>query len=141
MIDNTLPFTASAFNQFLAEKKLMGAYCPQCEATYLPPRAICPQCQGDELVWTEVSGKGELAAFTSIYIAPTFMIEQGFDRNNPYLTGIVELDEGPKISARLLGFDPAQPEQIQIGTPLRVAFLEHGEGDEKKTFLAFQASH
>ena len=134
------PFTAAAFNHYLTEKKLMGSRCPHCEATYLPPRAICPQCLGEELAWVEVSGKGKLAAFTSIYIAPTFMIEQGFDRDNPYLTGIVELDEGPKISARLLGFDPTLSEQIQIGTPVSVAFLEHGEGDQKNTYLAFQAS-
>jgi uncharacterized OB-fold protein len=134
------PFTAAAFNQFLAEKRLMGAHCPACNATYLPPRAICPQCLGENLKWAEVSGKGKLAAFTSVYIAPTFMIEQGFDRNNPYLTGIVELEEGPKISARLLGFDAAQPEQAQIGTPMSVIFLEHGEGDDVKTYLAFSAT-
>jgi len=137
---NALPFTAATFNQFLAEKRLMGVYCPQCEATYLPPRAICPQCFGGELAWVEVSGKGKLAAFTSIYIAPTFMVGQGFDRDNPYLTGIVELDDGPKISARLVGFDPTQPEQVRIGTPVSIAFLEHGEGDQKQTYLAFQAS-
>jgi uncharacterized OB-fold protein len=133
------PFTAAAFNHYLTEKKLMGSHCLHCEATYLPPRAICPQCFGDELDWIEVSGKGKLAAYTSIYIAPTFMIEQGYDRNNPYLTGIVELDEGPKISARLVGFDAARPEEAEIGAPLRVTFLEHGEGDEKKTYLAFEA--
>jgi len=140
MTDTTTsrPFTAAAFNQFLAENKLMGSHCPHCMATYLPPRAICSQCLSGNLEWVEVSGKGKLAAFTSIYIAPTFMIEQGFDRNNPYLTGIVELDEGPKISARLVGFDAARPEQAEIGTPLKVTFIEYGEGDEKKTALAFQ---
>ena len=136
---NAQPFTAASFNQFLAEQKLMGSHCPHCEATYLPPRAICPQCLGDELVWIEASGNGKLAAYTSVYIAPTFMIDQGFDRNNPYLTGIIELDEGPKISARLLGFDATQPEKAEIGTPVRVTFLAHGEGDEKKTYLAFEA--
>jgi len=134
------PFTAASFYQFLTEKKLMGAHCPKCEAIYLPPRAICPQCLGEDLEWSQVSGKGKLASFTSIYISPTFMIEQGFDRENPYLTGIVELDEGPKISARLVGFDASQPEQTKIGTSLSVTYLEHGEGDEVKTYLAFRAS-
>lgn len=132
------PFTAAVFYQFLSERKLMGSHCPACQATYLPPRAICPQCLGADLEWVEVAGQGKLAAFTSIYIAPTFMIEQGFDRNHPYLTGIVELDEGPKISARLVGFDPAQPDQVKIGTPLHVTFLEYGEGDSNVTTLAFQ---
>jgi uncharacterized OB-fold protein len=134
------PFTAAAYNQFLAEKKLMGTHCPECESIYLPPRAICPQCLGEDLEWFQFSGKGKLVAFTSVYIAPTFMIEQGFDRDNPYLAGIVRLDEGPKISARLVGFDATQPERTKIGTPLKVTFLGHGEGDAKKTYLAFQAS-
>ena len=132
------PFTAASFYQYLAEEKLMGSRCPHCAAIYLPPRAICPQCHGETLEWVELSGEGVLAAFTSISIAPTFMIEQGFDRNNPYLTGIVELAEGPKISARLLGFDAAQPQQAQIGASLTVEFLTHGEGEQQKTDLAFR---
>ena len=37
----TLPFTVASFNQFLNEKKLMASRCPQCDALYLPPRALC----------------------------------------------------------------------------------------------------
>jgi uncharacterized OB-fold protein len=134
----TLPFTVASFNQFLREKKLMASRCPQCNALYLPPRAICPKCHGDQLEWVETSGKGKLAAFTSVYVGPTAMIAEGFDRNNPYVTGIVELDEGVRISARILGVDARHPEQIKIGTPMTVDFVERGEGDKKQTFLAFQ---
>jgi len=135
----TPPFTAAAFNQFLGEKKLMAARCPTCHTLYLPPRALCPQCHDDKLEWAELSGKGKLAAFTSIYVGLTFMNAEGFDRTNPYVTGIVELDEGVRISARILGVAAHQPDQIKIGTPLTVEFLERGEGEEKKTFLAFRA--
>jgi uncharacterized protein len=130
---NTRPFTAAAFNQFVNENKLMAARCSQCEATYLPPRAICPKCHGDQLEWVELEGHGRLAAFTSIYIAPSFMIDQGFGRDNPYVTGIVELAEGVKISARLLGVDAQNPASILIGIPLAVAFIQEGE----KKVLAF----
>ncbi len=133
------PFTAASFNQFLNEKKLMASRCPVCNAFYLPPRAICPQCHNDQLEWAEMKGHGKLAAFTSVYVGPTAMIAEGFDRNNPYVTGIVELDEGVKISARLLDVDAKHPEQIKIGTPMMVEFLERGEGEAKKTFLAFKA--
>ena len=133
-----LPFTVASFNQFLKEKKLMASRCPACNALYLPPRAICPTCHSDQLEWAETSGRGRLAAFTSVYVGPTAMIAAGFDRNNPYVTGIVELDEGVKISARILGVDAKQPEQIKIGTPMTVAFVERGEGDKQQTFLAFQ---
>ena len=133
------PFTAASFSEYLAENELMGSHCPACNESFLPPRALCLHCFGDELEWTRFSGKAKLAAYTSIAIAPTAMIEAGYGRDNPYLAGIVELEEGVKISAQILALDASQPETIKIGTPLRVAFVERGEGEAKKTFLAFEA--
>lgn len=133
------PFSAASFDQYLAEHKLMAARCTECGATYVPPRAICPSCHSEELDWNEVSGKGRLAAFTVIYSGPTFMLQQGFDRRNPYVSGIVELEEGPRISARITGVDPAKPAEIQIGTPLNVDFVEVGEGEAREVYLAFKA--
>jgi uncharacterized OB-fold protein len=66
------------------------------------------------------------------------MNEEGFSREKPYLTGIVELDEGPRISARLLGFDPENPESIRIGIPLVFTLNEIGEGEGTVCQLAFQ---
>jgi hypothetical protein len=88
--------------------------------------------------WAEMSGRGKLLAFATIHIAPTAMIEAGYDRKNPYCAGIVQVEEGPAISAQILGVDATQPEQIAIGTPLRVAFVERGEGEEQRTYLAFE---
>ncbi len=132
------PFTAASFEQYLDEKKLMGSHCIHCDANYLPPRAICPQCYGDQLEWVEFSGEAKLAAFTSIYIAPTAMIAEGYGRDNPYLAGVVELDEGVKISAQILGLDARKAEEVKIGTPLKVEFVERGEGEAKKMALAFR---
>jgi uncharacterized OB-fold protein len=67
------------------------------------------------------------------------MVEQGFDRKNPYISRIVELEEGTHLSARITGLDPTKPAEIQIGTPLTVDFVEFGEGEKKKTYLAFNA--
>ena len=67
------------------------------------------------------------------------MVAEGYDRNNPYVSGIVELEEGAKISARILGVDARQPDVAWIGTPLTVTFLDRGEGDTKSTVLAFSA--
>lgn len=133
------PFTAAAFNQYLAEKKLMAAKCTKCGGSFVPPRAICPKCHSEALEWVETSGKGKLAAFTVIYSGPTFMVEQGFDKKNPYVSGIVELEEGTRISARITGVNMSKPEEIKIGTPLDVDFVEFGEGEAKKTYLAFKA--
>jgi len=70
--------------------------------------------------WQVVTGTGRLVAFTSISIGPPWMIEHGFDRNNPYCTGVVELDDGPRVVARLDSVDAQHPDRIKIGTPLKI---------------------
>jgi uncharacterized OB-fold protein len=69
------------------------------------------------------------------------MIEAGYDRFNPYVAAIVELTEGPSISAQLLGVDAHQPQGIRIGMPLRVAFQTQDSGqpeEEPGVRLCFQ---
>jgi uncharacterized OB-fold protein len=132
------PFTAASFNQYLAERRLMASRCTACGALHLPPRAICPACYGDRLEWAETSGRGKLAAFTSIFVGSSAMVAAGYTRDNPYVTGIVELAEGIKISARILGVDARDPGAISIGAPLSVEFLDSGDGEHKKTGLAFK---
>jgi uncharacterized OB-fold protein len=106
----------------------------------MPPRALCPACHNEEMAWEEMSGDGKLLAFTSVHIGPTAMIEAGYDRKKPYCTGIVQLAEGPAISAQILGVDASHPEEIAIGTAVRVAFVQRGEGDAQRTILAFEAA-
>jgi uncharacterized OB-fold protein len=67
------------------------------------------------------------------------MNEEGFGRDKPYLTGIVELEEGVRISARLLGLDPGRPDQIELGTPVQVEYLKIGQGEDLRPQLAFKA--
>jgi uncharacterized OB-fold protein len=90
--------------------------------------------------WVEMKGKGKLVAFTSIAIGPPFMIKEGYDRKHPYVSGVVELEEGTKVVARIEGVDGSKPETIKIGAPLKVEFLHRGEGTEATTFLAFRPS-
>ncbi len=130
-------FNSASFYQFLAEKKLMASRCKKCQALYLPPHPICTKCSGNDMEWVEMKGNGKLAAFTAVAVGPTSTIEEGYDRNNPYLVGIVQLDEGPKVSSRIQGLDAKKPEAIKVGTPLTVDFLEPEEG--KQCFLAFKA--
>jgi uncharacterized OB-fold protein len=68
------------------------------------------------------------------------MIDAGYGRDKPYCAGIVRLKEGPAISAQILGVDPTRPDEIEIGTPLHVAFVERGEDEQTRTYLAFERS-
>ena len=130
--------TALSFNQFLNEEKLMGSRCKKCGVLSLPPRSICIKCYATEMEWVEMKGKGKLAAFTCISVGPPFMIAEGYDRKRPYCSGVVALEEGTRVVARIEGVDGSKPETIKIGAPLQVEFLHRGEGDNLTTFLAFK---
>lgn len=132
------PISTISFNQFLNEEKLMGSKCKKCSVLYLPPRPICLKCFSRDMEWVEMKGKGKLLTFTSIYVGTPSMIKEGYDRKHPYCAGVVELEEGVRIDARIEGVDASQPETIKIGTPLTVAFLHPGGGEEMKTILAFK---
>lgn len=132
------PFNDNSYEQFLKEEKIMGSQCQKCGALALPPRPICVSCFGSELEWIQFRGVGKLAAFTSIIVAPPFMAKEGFNKNNPYVVGVVELEEGAKIVARITGVDAKNPAEIKVGTPLRAEFLLSDQGPEQKTYLAFK---
>jgi len=140
-----IPFTIASFDNFLKEKKLMASKCRECSALWLPPRPICLTCKGHEMEWVELSGRGKLVAFTVIGVGPMSMIDAGYNRDNPYCAGIIEVEEGPRISAQVLGVDVAHPENIKIGTPLIADFVERGSwhfveeiAKMKKMYLAFK---
>ena len=133
------PFNDNSYEQFLKEGKIMGAKCKKCGALALPPRPICTSCFSSEMEWVPFRGAGKLAAFTSIVVAPPPMVKEGFGKNNPYVVGVVELEEGAKIVARITGVDARKPAGIMVGTSLKAEFLRSGQGPDPKTFLAFRA--
>lgn len=133
-------FTGAVFSKFLAQHKLMGTRSRSTGQVFVPPRPIDPGTHREDMDWVELSGKGSLLAFTIVYVAPSTMIAAGYDRKNPYCVGIVQLDEGPKVSAQILGVETAAPEQIKIGMLLRATFVERGEGSARRSYLAFEQS-
>ncbi|MCK9230966.1 MAG: OB-fold domain-containing protein [Syntrophales bacterium] len=132
-------FSDISFKEYLSEEKLMGSTCEKCAITYTPPRAMCSRCREFSMTWTRMQGTGKLAAFTCINIGPRALIEEGYDRDNPYCVGVVELDEGTRVVARIEGIDAKRPEDIRIGTPLKVKFLHRSRGiPSQNTILAFE---
>jgi len=132
------PISAISFRKFLNENKLMGSRCQKCGHLFLPPRPICLECFSRDMEWAELKGKGKIATFTCVVVAPPWMVEQGYGRDHPYCTGVIALEEGVSIDARIEGVDATRPETIKIGTPVRVEFLHRGEGEEMQTYLAFR---
>lgn len=69
--------------------------------------------------WKESAGRGELVAFTTCH-SPA----KGFDDEVPYQVGIVRLDEGARMFARIVN---AGEKPLVVGQRMRVAWLEPKE--------------
>jgi uncharacterized OB-fold protein len=134
------PLSDFWFQRFLTEEKLMGCKCTDCGALFVPPRYACIECSSSELEWHQMQGTGKLVAFTCIAMAPPYMEEEGYGRDRPYCTGVIELEEGPRVVARIEEVDAKLPESIKPGMHLKARFLHQGSDDGKSTCLAFVPS-
>ena len=87
-------------------------FCPSCNDYFFYPRPFCPRCFSWNVDWKQASGKGTLYTFAIQYRpqAPGFQ--------PPYVTAIVQLDEGPRLMTNLLVDDP-EPGRIECDTPGR----------------------
>lgn len=117
-----LPVTHTVYLQHLAAGRLTAARCQHCRALLLPPRGVCPACYHAEMAWEPLSGRGTLAAFTLIAVGLPAMAAQGYDRQHPYCSGVVRLDEGPSVSALIVGEGGAPPVNLRVGMPLKIVF-------------------
>jgi hypothetical protein len=83
-----------------------------------PEVLFCTGCESSSLEWAPARGAGHVVSWTAIHTRPD---ESGATRIS-VIVGIVELDEGPWLRARLLAADPA-PEMNRVRSGAR-AVLE-----------------
>ena len=101
---------------------LVGEICPHCQYKIFPPRDICPDCGKDAKTTFQFSGKGEVYSFTTVHQAPA-----GHEENAPYTLALVQLEEGPMVSAQLTDLDD---QAIEIGMPVEMVTRKlRSEGD------------
>ena len=101
------------------EEELWLRYCNDTGQAYFYPRDISPYCFSRNTSWIKASGKATLFTYGIVHRAP----HPGFAGDVPFVTAIVELEEGPKMATNIVMDDPT-PEKLQIGMPLEVTF-EH----------------
>ena len=91
--------------------------CDDCGNAYFYPRDISPSCFSKNTSWIQASGKATLFTFAIVHRPP----HPGFREIAPYVTAIVELEEGPKFPTNIVIADPT-PENLQIDMALEVTF-------------------
>ena len=105
------------WREFPQRYRLVGSKCGVCGRVYFPQRTVCPYCHRESIgniVDYHLSGKGRVYTFSVVYTGPDHMKQQ-----SPYVISIVELEEGPKITAQIVD---TEPDKVEIGMPVHVVF-------------------
>jgi uncharacterized OB-fold protein len=93
---------------------MLGTRCETCGRHFFPPRSFCPECRrSGKIVDYKFSGTGSVVTHTVIHTA-----SEQFEHLTPYVLAIVQLDEGPRMTAQVV----CQPQDIKIGMRVKRAF-------------------
>lgn len=118
------PFWAAA-----RRGELVLPRCANCEQFFFYPRTGCPGCGSRDVAWERVSGRGRVYAFCIHYQSDLSALH---DRV-PFVTAIVELDEGPRLPTMLVEVEPS-PEAMRCDLTVEVAFTELADGSVVPVF-------
>lgn len=94
--------------------------CATCGHTHFPPRHVCPRCWSGRLDAIAASGLATVHTFTIMRRAPA----PEFAAALPYVVALVDLDEGPRMMANIVGDDAMA---VTIGERVTVQFEDRGE--------------
>lgn len=102
------------------EGQLLIQRCTSCGTLRHPPGPACPSCHSFEWDTVQASGQGTVYSFVVMHYPEV----PPFDHPNPI--ALIELDEGTRLSAQLVGI---KPEDIQIGQRVQVEFNAFNDGE------------
>ena len=110
---------AAPFWEAADRHELMLPYCEACRSHFFYPRTLCPACGSRDIEWRRVSGTGQVYTFCIQHQTSVPGLRDGL----PFVTALVELDEGPRLMSFLVGVDP-DPESVRCGMRVQVTFLD-----------------
>ncbi len=99
------PFWAAA-----ARHEFVLQHCLACEAYQFYPRPFCLTCGSGDLAWAPSRGHGTMYSQTTVHVPVLPEVPP------PYVVALVELDEGVRFTAGIVGGPSA------IGDPVRLAW-------------------
>lgn len=110
------PSTATRFFwDACKEHRLVLQQCGSCSAFRFPPSVVCPECLSTDWEPAPLSGRGVVHTF-GVYHR---LYHKAFEPDLPYVIGIIELEEGPRLVSNVVG---CPSEDVYCGMPVRVVF-------------------
>lgn len=120
---------ALPFWQAANRHELRLPYCLECRAFFFYPRPRCPRCGAGPVDWRRCSGRGRVYTYCIQYQTAVPGLEQAV----PFVTAIIELDEGPRLMSFLVDVAP-NPDSVRCDMPVEVTFISLPDGQNLPVF-------
>ena len=112
--------------------RLEAGKCKECGKVSFPPRLVCPKCKSKEFEKVNLSDEGILKTFTVIRVASDI-----FSLQTPYAVGIVELNDGARLTLQIADADL---DQLKIGQKIKMVFRKiQDEGKSRLHCYGYKA--
>jgi len=106
---------------------LMGNRCKDCDAVFLQRHNGCAKCGGRAFERVELPRTGFLRTFTIVFRG---------SRGDPFVSAVVELDDGTIVKTNLLDVPP-DAEQVPLGGRVELATYPVGTDTHGTEAIAF----
>ena len=110
--------TRRVLRRACATGRLVVQRCEACGALAVPPKAVCPSCEGRSWSRATLGGDGEIASYTVIRVPPARLAAEA-----PYVVAVARMAEGVSLLGRLDGV-PVDARARRHARPLRRAVRE-----------------
>jgi len=98
------------------QHRLLIQRCKECGTLRHPPRPMCSECYSYEWDVVDATGRGTVYSF----VVNHYPQVPAFDY--PLAVGLIELEEGTRLVADVIGVDPAD---MRVGMPVEVEWVDH----------------
>lgn len=99
----TAPFWAAA-----ERREFVLQRCGACGAHQFYPRPFCLCCGSADVAWVPAAGRGTIYAQTTVHVPVIPELEP------PYVVALVDLDEGPRYTAGIVGGPSAIGDRVRL---------------------------
>ncbi len=117
-----MPTPSRYWREIPQRYRLEAAKCKKCGAVSFPPRLVCPVCKAREFETIILADKGKIITYTIIRVPPQAFVDQA-----PYAVGIVELDDGVRLTGQVVD---CNFEDLKIGGRVKIEFRKISQDGE-----------
>ena len=114
-----------------ARPRLLGSRCPACGEHFFPRRHVCARCLAEGCEDVELGPRGTLWTWTYVHV-PLFAKKDR--RVDAYGVGQVDLPEGPRVQAILVGGSDDFEIGMELELDLETLRVDEASGDEVVIF-------